>query len=213
MLLGRTVLVTAVLSLTGAATLRGATPLSLGLGTACVLMPEREAKVMLGVKKRHVLACAGPTGSVVRVIITRKGAVECTDAVQVGRDGSTTGIGAPCGVVASASRTVVPPVVNLSGSWRTNVDSTIGPVSCLSQVGQDGTSITIAAVCSVGEFTGSGAIDFDGLKFTSRGSAQVPIYGFCPDGAMDATITPDGQSMMGTLSCGFLTVTFSAHRE
>ena len=49
-------------------------------------MPEAEAKAKLGIKKRHVLACADPTGKVVRVVITRRGLVECSDSVQVGSD-------------------------------------------------------------------------------------------------------------------------------
>ena len=63
------------------------TTVPLGAGTACVMMSERDAREMLGLKKRHVLACANPNGTVTRVVLTRKGAVECTDTVQVNGSG------------------------------------------------------------------------------------------------------------------------------
>src|SRR5437867_6039701 len=59
--------------------------LPLGPGTACVLVPEHEAKAMLGVKKRHLLACADSTGKVIRVVLTRRGKLDCIDGVQVAR--------------------------------------------------------------------------------------------------------------------------------
>jgi hypothetical protein len=192
-----------------------AEPLSLGQGTACVLMPEREAKAKLGVKKRHVLACADATGKVVRVVITRKGTVECSDAVQVASDGSATNA-APCRAVKSAHEATVPPVVNISGAWATNVDTLDGLVTCVSQVAQDGGAITVAATCDIfgfpGDFSGSGSIAFEGYTFSARGPAYVPGWGPCGIGGIDATIAPDGQSMSGTLTCDSIVVTFSARR-
>jgi hypothetical protein len=206
-------LVVCVSIVVAASAVRAAQPLSLGQGTACVLMAEREAKAMLGTRKRHVLACAGPTGTVVRVVISRKGTVECTDAVQVGGDGSTSTAGPPCRAVTTAHEGTVPPVVNLTGAWITDVDSLIGPVHCLSQVEQDGAAIYIGATCDIGgEFTGNGTIDFEGYAFTSQGSAQVPVYGYCAAGSMAATVGPDGQSMSGTLACDGLIIPFTAHR-
>jgi hypothetical protein len=207
------VLMASILVMALADAARAAQPLSLGPGTACVLMPEREAKQMLGVKKRHVLACAGPTGRIVRVVLTRKGNVECTDAVQVGPGGETANDGTPCKAVSASQRATVPDVVNLAGAWHTNVDSLIGPVVCTSQVVQDGSFIAITATCDIGgQFTGTGSIEFDGFKFDSHGTAEVPIYGRCDDGRMSAIVAPDGQSMSGTLHCGFVEVTFRAFR-
>jgi len=202
-----------VATLTGSAL--AAEPLPLGQGTACVLMSEGEAKAKLGVKKRHVLACADPTGKVVRVVITRKGLVECSDTVQVASDGSTTNA-EPCRSVTSANQATVPPVVNLSGEWVTDVDSPIGPVTCLSQVGQNGSTIDIFATCDVlgqpGNFSGSGTIAFKGYSFASFGRADIPQYGTCLNGGMSATVAPDGQSMSGTLRCDSLAVPFTARR-
>ena len=195
----------------------GAETLPLGDGTACVLISEPEAKAKLGVKKRHVLACADTTGKVVRVVITRKGTVECSDAVQVASDGSTAANGKPCRAVSSAHQASVPPLVNLTGSWVTDVDSLIGPVQCLSQVGQSGNTIDIFASCDVlgqpGNFTGTGTIGFVGYTFGAAGSAVIPQYGTCFNGGMTATVAPDGQSMSGTLRCDSLEVPFSAHRQ
>src|SRR5262245_51285492 len=125
----RVVLAFVVIAMLGGKAL-AAEALPLGQGTACVLMPEAEAKAKLGVKKRHVLACADPTGKVVRVVITRKGTVECSDAVQVASDGSTAN-DKPCRSVSSAHEATVPPLVNLTGSWVTDADTPIGPVQCL----------------------------------------------------------------------------------
>jgi hypothetical protein len=202
-----------VATLTGSAL--AAEPLPLGQGTACVLMPEGEAKAKLGLKKRHVLACADPTGKVVRVVITRKGVVECSDTVQVASDGSTTNA-EPCRSVTSAHQATVPPVVNLSGVWVTDVDSPSGPVTCLSQVGQNGNTIGIFATCDVlgqpGNFSGTGTIGFVGYTFGSFGTANIPQYGTCLNGGMSATVAPDGQSMSGTLRCNSLVVPFTARR-
>ncbi len=193
-----------------------AEPLPLGQGTACVLMPEAEAKAKLGVKKRHVLACADPTGKVVRVVITRKGVVECSDSVQIASDGSGS-TAAPCQAVSSAHEATVPPVVNLTGPWVTDVDSLIGPVTCVSQVGQNGSAIDIVATCDVlgqpGDFSGSGVIAFKGYTFAAFGTAVIPVYGSCFDSRMSATVAPDGQSMSGQLRCNSLVVDFRAHRQ
>jgi hypothetical protein len=211
----RVVLAFVVIAIAGGRAL-AAEALPLGDGTACVLMPEAEAKAKLGVKKRHVLACADTTGKIVRVVITRKGAVECSDSVQVAGDGSTAN-GQPCRAVSSAHAATVPPLVNLTGSWVTDVDSLIGPVQCLSQVGQNGKTIDIFASCDVlgqpGNFTGSGDIAFAGYTFLAQGSADIPVYGSCFNGGMTATVTPDGQSMTGMLRCGSLEVPFRAHRR
>src|SRR5262245_33663921 len=185
----RVVLAFVVIAMLGGRAL-AAEALPLGQGTACVLMPEAEAKAKLGVKRSHVLACADPTGKVVRVVITRKGVVECSDSVQVATDGSGSAA-APCQAVSSAHAGTVPPVVNLSGAWVTDVDvtgvdSSIGRVTCLSQVGQNGGAIDITATCEVlgqpGNFSGSGVIAFKGLTFASFGSAVIPVYGPCSDG-------------------------------
>jgi hypothetical protein len=211
----RVMLAFVVIALPGERAL-AAEALPLGAGTACVLMPEAEAKAKLGVKKRHVLACADTTGKVVRVVITRKGVVECSDTVQVASDGSTAN-GQPCRAVSSAHEATVPPLVNLDGSWVTDVDSLIGPVQCLSRVGQNGNTIDIFASCDVlgqpGNFTGSGTIGFVGYRFAAFGRADIPQYGTCLDGRMSADVTPDGQSMTGTLSCGSLEVPFRAYRR
>jgi hypothetical protein len=193
-----------------------AEPLPLGQGTACVLMPEAEAKAKLGVKKRHVLACADPTGKVVRVVITRKGLVECSDSVQIASDGSGS-TAAPCQAVSSAHEATVPPVVNLTGPWVTDVDSPIGPVTCISQVGQNGGAIEIGATCDIlgqpGDFSGSGIIAFKGYTFAAFGSAVIPQYGPCFDSRMSANVAPDGQSMSGQLRCGSIVLEFRAHRQ
>jgi hypothetical protein len=211
----RVVLAFVVIAMLGGRAL-AAEALPLGPGTACVLMPEAEAKAKLGVKKRHVLACADTTGQVVRVVITRKGQVECNDTVQVASDGSGENA-QPCHAVSSAHQSTVPPVVNLTGVWTTDVDSLIGPVRCVSQVGQNGNLIDIFASCDVlgqpGNFTGSGTIGFVGYTFVAGGSAVIPQYGTCFNGGMTATVTPDGQSMSGTLRCDSLEVPFSAHRQ
>jgi hypothetical protein len=211
----RVVLAFVVIAMLGARAL-AAEALPLGEGTACVLMSEAEAKAKLGVKKRHVLACADTTGKVVRVVITRKGTVECSDAVQVAGDGSTANA-QPCGAISRAHEATVPPLVNLTGVWVTDVDSLIGPVQCLSQVGQNGNTIDIFASCDVlgqpGNFTGTGTIVFKGYRLASFGRAQIPQYGTCLDGGMSAEVTPDGQSMTGTLRCNSLEVPFRAHRQ
>jgi hypothetical protein len=211
----RVVLAFVVIAVTGGRAL-AAKPLELGPGTACVLMPESEAKAKLGVKKRHVLACADTTGKVVRVVITRKGDVECSDAVQVASDGTTSNA-QPCGAVSSAHEATVPPVVNLTGHWVTDVESTIGSVRCDSQVGQNGNTIDIFASCDVlgqpGNFTGTGTIGFVGHTFGAFGRAEIPVYGTCLNGGMRGTVAPDGQSMSGTLRCNTLEVPFSAHRQ
>src|SRR4030095_7690859 len=100
MRIARVVLACVVIGMLGGRAL-AAEALPLGEGTACVLMPESEAKAKLGVKKRHVLACADPTGKVGRVVITRKGLVECSDSVQVASDGSGSAA-APCQAISSA---------------------------------------------------------------------------------------------------------------
>jgi len=211
----RVVLAFVVIAILGGRAL-AAEALPLGAGTACVLMPEAEAKAKLGVKKRHVLACADPTGKVVRVVITRKGLVECSDSVQVASDGSGTNT-EPCRAVSTAHEATVPPVVNLTGSWVTDVDSLIGPVRCDTQVGQNGSTIDIFASCDVlgqpGNFTGSGTIAFVGYTFLAQGSAVIPQYGTCFNGGMNATVAPDGQSITGTLRCDSLEVPFRSHRQ
>ena len=210
----RVVLAFVVIAMLGGRAL-AAEALPLGEGTACVLMPEAEAKAKLGVKKRHVLACADPTGKVVRVVITRKGVVECSDAVQVASDGSTAN-GQPCRAVSSAHAATVPPLVNLTGSWVTNID-TIDAVQCLSRVGQNGNTIDIFASCDFlgqsGNFTGTGTIVFKGYKLDAFGRAEIPLYGTCLNGGISAEVTPDGQSMTGTLRCTPLEVPFRAHRQ
>ena len=190
--------------------------LPLGPGTACVLMPEAEAKAKLGVKKRHVLACADPTGKVVRVVITRKGLVECSDSVEMASDGSRS-TAAPCQAVSKAHEAAVPPVVNLTGAWVTDVDSPVGLVTCVSQIGQNGSAIDIVATCDIlgqpGEFTGNGTIGFAGFRFGSIGRAVIPQWGTCTDGGMRGTVAPDGQSMSGQLNCGSIVLEFRARRQ
>ena len=211
----RVVLAFVVIAMLGGRAL-AAEPLPLGEGTACVLMPEVEAKAKLGVKKRHVLACADTTGKVVRVVITRKGTVECSDQVQVASDGSTAN-DKPCRAVSSAHEATVPPLFNLTGSWVTDVDSGSDPVHCLSRVGQNGSTIDIFAECDVlgqpGSFTGTGTIVFKGYRLDAFGRAEIPLYGTCLNGGMSAEVAPDGQSMTGTLRCNSLEVPFRAHRQ
>ena len=192
---------------------RAETPVPLGPGTACVMMREAEAKRMLGLRKRHVLACADRHGKVVRVVLTRKGIVECVDAVQVAGDGSTATVGTPCKGLTSSAQSTVPPVVNVEGAWHTEVDSLIGLVVCTTQVVQNADRIEISATCDLGAaFQGNGLVTFDGLTFTATGPAEVPYYGHCGSGRMDAAVSPDGQSVTGTLTCDSLTVPFRSTR-
>jgi len=188
--------------------------LPLGQGTACVLVSEHDTKLMFGVKKRHVLACADPTGKVTRVLITRHGTVDCVDGVQVGRDGGGTVVGRACSGVRPSATAEVPPVVNLSGSWTTTVS---GLGTCATDVVQDGEAITITADCALGAFSGafsgSGTITFRGFTFGSHGSADVPGFGHCDDGQLFGSVTRDGQHIEGTVSCYGSTLSISADRR
>jgi len=190
--------------------------LPLGQGTACVLVPEHDTAAMFGVRKRHVLACADPTGKVVRVLITRHGKVDCVDDVQVGRDGGGTVLGRACAGLRPTATGAVPPVVNLSGSWTTTV-STFG--TCATHVDQDGEDIRITADCELGpysgsgRFSGSGTIRFRGFSFAARGSADVPFFGHCDDGELFGSVTRDGQHIEGAVTCLGATLSITADRS
>jgi hypothetical protein len=188
--------------------------LPLGAGTACVLVSEHETKAMFGLKKRHVLACADPTGKVVRVVVTRKGTVDCVDGVQVARDGSGTVVGRACPGITPTAAPTVPPVFNLTGSWTTTV---YGLGTCATDVDQDGDAISITADCSLGAFSGtfsgSGTITFRGFAFDSHGSADVPGFGHCDDGELSGSVTHDGQHIDGQVSCFGASLSISADRR
>jgi len=188
---------------------RAATPLPLGTGTACVLVPERDAKTLLGVKKRHVLACADPSGKVVRVLITRRGTVDCVDGVQVGPNGKGSDVQKACAGIRPASTGAVPAVVNLSGSWQTTLP---GIGLCDIQVTQDGDALTLSVGCPGTTLNGSGTIDFNGFSFDSHGTTYISGLGAC-DGRLVGTVTPDGQHTTGTASCGAFGVGFTADRR
>ena len=85
-----------LMALGAASPVIAADTLALGAGTACRMMPERETREMLGLKKRHVLSCANPDGTVTRVVFTRKGTVDCTDTVRIDADGGSTVVGENC---------------------------------------------------------------------------------------------------------------------
>ena len=75
----------------------------------------------------------------------------------------------------------------------------------------------ITAECALGiysgSFSGSGTIRFDGFVFDSRGPAQVPGYGYCGDGRLSGSVTPDGQHLGGTVSCAGASLPITADRR
>ncbi len=206
-----------LLTLVLTSTALASTTVPLGAGTACVMMSERDAKAMLGLKRRHVLACANPNGTVTRVVVTRKGKVECTDTVQVDGGGAGSVVGTPCAGTERTAGPLVPDVVNLTGAWTSTIPF-VGGV-CDTQMTQNGETLQIEALCSFVQygsgytFSGNGDITFDGFTFDSHGTAVVPIFGTCGDGRMTGVVSPDGQSISGTIACGSIVLDFTAARQ
>ena len=190
--------------------------LSLGAGTACTLASQREARKTLGVRGKHVLACASPAGTLARVYITRAGRVACVEQLQVARDGRMTPIGASCrgvatGETASKAQDIGEPI-NLSGNW--SVEAAVA--TCTLSVVQDGGDLALDGTCPVvGTLSGRGTISFTGQTFRTEGSASGGIVEmFCPGEMvrMDGTVSPDGQTVDGNVTCGIYALSFRSRR-
>lgn len=180
------------------------TPLPLGTGTACVMMSEAETRAQLGVKRRHAIVCADPSGMVTRVLVGRKGTVTCSDTVRVRASGRDM-VGAPCAGIRAHDLTEAPGVVNLSGTWS------VPPCSAI-VVEQSGASISISSDCGIyGTLQGSGQIDFDADTFRSSGSATLAGTS-CSRAGMNGSVSEDGQSIEGSIYCDQYSFTFIGTR-
>lgn len=204
-----------VLALAGAAAASHVLPL--GPGTACTLTSQREARKTLGVHGRqHVLTCASPTGTIVHVYVTRAGQVACSERLQVARDGQMTPIGASChggagGTTAPKAQDTSEPI-NLTGNW--SVDTSAG--SCTVTVVQDGDQLSLNGDCpGNGTITGSGTISFTDQAFTTEGPASGSIAAvYCPGETvrLAGRVSPDGQVVDGTVTCGSYRLSFQSRR-
>lgn len=207
------------IALGAASPVLAADTLALGAGTACRMMPERETKAMLGLKKRHVLSCANPDGTVTRVVFTRKGTVDCTDTVHIDAGGASTVVGETCSPKSQTAGPLVPDVFNLSGAWISYL-SAFG-ATCDTQIAQNGAEIAVDATCNVtavgvpsGTYlvSGRGGIVFEGHAFDIHAATTAPVVGNC-EGRMTGQVSPDGQSMSGTVSCGGFEFGYTAGRQ
>jgi hypothetical protein len=149
------------------------------------------------------------------VYVTRNGRVACTEQLQVTADGRMLAIGASCtgGTAVGATRAQdLGEPVNLSGQWF--VDA--GFASCAVTVEQNGDQLGVNGDCgSFGTIAGTGSISFTGRTFTTEGPATDGIaLQYCPGETvrMDATVSPDGQTVDGAVSCGGYVVTFRSDR-
>lgn len=190
--------------------------LPLGPGTACTLASQREARTTLGVRGRHVLTCAGSTGTLVRVYVTRAGRVACTERLQVGGDGGMTPIGASCtgrlaGQTAPKAQDIDEPI-NLTGNWF--VDA--GFATCTVSVVQDGDTLSLDGICpGNGTLGGSGKISFNDHTFATEGPASGGLAArYCPGETVRMTghVSPDGQTVDGTVACGVYELSFRSQR-
>jgi hypothetical protein len=188
--------------------------LPLGAGTACALLQQGEVHKQLGVRGRHVLACASPSGAVVRVFVTASGQVACLDHEQVGADGQPTTLGTPCvaGPTATGAQArATAGVVNLTGSWNVQVFG----ITCEVDVMQNGDGLQVSGTCpAFGSFAGSGTISFADHTFDSTGTVSGFLAPFCEPGSaqMSGSVTPDGQAVGGSLGCGAYSLAFTAQR-
>lgn len=193
------------------------TPLGLGSGSACVLVPARDVRKRLGLRGQHLIACASPAGTVTRVFLTRAGRVACTDTARRAADGTTSPLDQPCRTRANrdGEGPPIPPVVNLSGRWRVDT-GVIG--SCTASIAQNGAAIEVDVACP---FAG-GVITVDAtgtLSFADGRLSGTGTSDFCGGAGswIDATAEPDGQRFGGAVGCGApgsggLATSFSAHR-
>lgn len=203
-----------VLALAGIAA--GGQALPLGRGTACTLTSQREVQRMLGVRGKHVLACADPDGTLVRVYVSRAGRVACTERLQVAGDGRMTPIGASCGGQATGKAAPkaqdIGEPVNLSGDWF--VDA--GFATCTVRVLQDGDRLTLTGTCpGNGTLDGSGTVSFTDQRFVTEGPASGGIAAqYCPGETvrLEGTVSPDGQTVDGTVTCGGYVLSFRSQR-
>lgn len=189
--------------------------LPLGPNTACTLAAQPEARKTFGVRRQHVLTCAGPDGTLTRVYMTRTGRVACSERLQVAADGHLVPIDGSCGARVADSATKAQDLgepVNLSGQWL--VDATFA--TCSVTVDQDGDRLSLAGDCGfLGTLSGSGTISFTGRTFTTEGPATDGIaLEYCSGETvrMEATVSPDGQAVDGTVTCSVYEVPFRSTR-
>jgi hypothetical protein len=192
----------------------GEQALPLGKGTACAMLRQGEVRKELGVRGRHVLTCASPSGDVVRVFLTATGKVTCIDREQVGADGKATMLGARCvvGATATPAASVAKAgVVNLTGSWNVSVFGT----TCQVDVVQDGDGLQVNGTCPLfGQFAGTGSISFADHTFDSTGTVSGFLEDLCQleSARMSGTVTADGQGVQGSVGCGSESLGFTAVR-
>ena len=207
----------AVLSLAITGVAAAGEVLPLGPGTACTLTSQAEVRRTLGVRGRHVLSCASPSGTIVRAYLTRRGRVACSERLQVGSDGGLTPIGASCGGRAGSGTAVdvqnAAEPINLSGTWSVDVSFV---ASCTVSVVQDGDDLTLTGTCpGFGTLGGTGKISFSERTFTTDGSASGSIPDqYCPGATvhMTGSVAPDGQTADGSLTCGSYSLSFYSRR-
>ena len=208
----------ALLSLTMSGVAAAGQVLPLGPGTACTLTSQAEVRRTVGVRGRHVLSCASPSGTVVRAYLTRRGKIACTERLQVGSDGRLTPLGASCvsraGNGTSTNVENVGEPINLTGAWSVEVTFL---ASCTVIVVQDGDDLRLEGTCpAFGTLAGTGKISFTERTFATEGSASGSIPDqYCPGAIVRMTghVSPDGQSVDGSLTCGAYSLTFYSRRE
>jgi hypothetical protein len=192
----------------------GEQALPLGKGTACAMLRQGEVRSQLGVRGKHLLTCASPSGDVVRVFLTATGKVTCIDHEQVGADGKAIRLGTPCVAAATASPAASVPtagVVNLTGSWNVSVYGT----TCQVDVVQDGNALQVNGTCPLfGQFAGTGSISFADHTFDSTGTVSGFLESLCQleSARMSGSVTADGQRVQGLVGCGPSSLDFTAVR-
>ena len=205
-----------LISLTMAGIAAAGEVLPLGPGTACTLTSQAEVRRTFGVRGRHVLSCASPSGTIVRAYLTRRGQIACTERLQTQSDGGLTPIGESCsgraGGGTRANFQDVAEPINLSGDWSVDVSFALCAVSVI----QDGDELTLTGTCpGFGTLGGTGKISFTERTFTTEGTASGSIPDeYCPGASVRMTghVSPDGQTADGSVTCGVYSLSFYSRR-
>jgi hypothetical protein len=181
--------------------------LTLGRGTACLLLPDSAVRAAYRIRRRHGLVCAEPRGRLLRALMAPGGQVDCEDSVDLDANGQPLPGGPACAPATDPSGTVPTPV-NLTGRWQVEAY----PYTCQLTAEQNGDELSLDITCpGVIGLQAEGVVTFADHRLTSTGT----VSGF-PCGApatLDAVVSPDGNHAQGTVGCGGIQLAFTSDRR